>query len=524
MSAQRDIDIQERSRSTRGKDSRHLVMPVFQNWREWAWRLAPMLVLVLALVMQLYQLGVPFDRDGYDEGVYWQSLRAMQAGQGLYHSVFYSQPPAFLLSIYPLFVLFGSSLWAARLGIVLISLLGFWGAYLLGKALAGHVGALVALLLLLCSPAYLMESQTLQADGPSVALTLLALGCAFYWWRQPRGWRGFCWAVLCGVSLALSIFTKLLCVTTLLPVALLLLAHLWRIRREGNGLRPVDWWPVLAGLGAALLIGLALILPFVDSFAALWSGVVTFHEAAARAFPGTLGGNTNEIMPVLLTWLGITAVYGTLTALLRGERHVWPLLAWLAGTLLLLLLQHPLFPHHLIALVPPLLALAVLGVASPDAYKPIFVDVRLAPVVSALTAVLILLTIVFSAWQEGSYYQSIQATSVSGNVQVDLRAASDLRAAIAPDQWVITDGQFIAGLADRSTPPDLVDTSTVRITSGYVTLAQLELVASNPRVHAVLFYTPRLSFLRATAAFHSWVAQHFRLIQTYGPGQELWVR
>ncbi|MGH2478965.1 MAG: ArnT family glycosyltransferase, partial [Ktedonobacteraceae bacterium] len=167
-------------------------------WLVWFSRVAPVLLLLAALLMRLYQLNVPFDRDGYDEGVYWQSLRAMHAGQGLYHAIFYSQPPAFLLSMYPIFALFGSSLWSARLGIALISLLGFVGAYLLGKSLAGRAGMLVALLLLLLTPFYLAESQTLQAEGPSVALTLLAIGLALLWWQQPAGRRGISLAALCG--------------------------------------------------------------------------------------------------------------------------------------------------------------------------------------------------------------------------------------------------------------------------------------------------------------------------------------
>ena len=32
-------------------------------------------LVVAAVVMRFYQLGLPFDRDGYDEGVYWQTLR-----------------------------------------------------------------------------------------------------------------------------------------------------------------------------------------------------------------------------------------------------------------------------------------------------------------------------------------------------------------------------------------------------------------------------------------------------------------
>ena len=231
------------------------------------------------------------------------------------------------------------------------------------------------------------------------------------------------------------------------------------------------------------------------------------------------------MLPVLFSLLGAAAGYGTLTALLRKDWRVLPLFTWLLVTCILLLRQYPLFPHHLIALIPPLLALAILSVAEPGSYKTILTRTRLAgvaPFVTPLAILLLLLTASLDIWQDSAYYQSIQAASVSVNTQVDLRAASDLRRAITPDQLVITDGQFIAGLADRSTPPELVDTSTVRIISGYVTLAQLEQAASDPRVHAILFYTNRFS-LPDTAAFHTWVAQHFHLIHTYGPNQELWV-
>src|SRR5579863_8478015 len=78
--------------------------PRWQNVVLWSIVLA---LVVAAVAMRLYQLGVPFDRDGYDEGVYWQSLRAMGAGFSLYHQIFYSHPPFFLLSTYPFFAIFG---------------------------------------------------------------------------------------------------------------------------------------------------------------------------------------------------------------------------------------------------------------------------------------------------------------------------------------------------------------------------------------------------------------------------------
>src|SRR5438045_4006992 len=105
------------------------------RWQTIFMWVVPLALLAIAIYMRLYNLGQPFDHDGYDEGVYWQSLRAMGAGHTLYSQIFYSQPPFFLLSTYPVFALFGGTLWSARFGIALVSLIGLPGAFLMGKAL-----------------------------------------------------------------------------------------------------------------------------------------------------------------------------------------------------------------------------------------------------------------------------------------------------------------------------------------------------------------------------------------------------
>lgn len=487
------------------------------------------LLLLAALVMRLYHLDLPFDRDGYDEGVYWQSLRAMLDGSKLYSSIFYSQPPLFLLSTYPGFALFGGSLWSARFGIVLVSLLGFAGAYLLGRVLAGRLGALAALLLLLVDPLYLAQSQTIQAEASSVAFTLLAIAFAFLWWKQPDGWRGMCWAALTGLTFTLSVLCKLLCISTLVPIALLMLARIWQIVRAKPGTGRQSWLPLLVGIATALLTLLVVVLPFAGSFQNFWAGVVTFHQAAAQAAAMPASLNLHKLITALLSVTTLAAVYGSLAALLRRDWRVLPVLAWLLATLIVLYLQQPLFAHHLIALEPPLITLALLGLARSTAYKEALTRLtgrgnRAAQVISGTAILLLLVASGVSFWQDIDHFQQTDANSASPVVQQDLRAANDLRQAIAPNQWVITDGQFIAALAGRDTPPALVDTSNVRIATGYVTLAQLEQAALNPRVHAILFYTDRFVSQPPTVGFHVWVAQHFHLLYRYGQNQELWVR
>ena len=502
-------------------------------------------LVIVAIVMRLYKLDVPFDRDGYDEGVYWQSLRAMAAGHVLYQDIFYSQPPVFLLSTFPGYVLFGSTLWSARLGIALVSLFGLLGAFLLGKALGRRLGAVIAFLLLIVNPVYLAESQTIQAEVSSTAFSLLAVGLAYTWWEQPEGIAGLCWATLTGIAVALGILCKLLSVSCLVPIVMLMLARTWQSWQKRAGARSIPLVPIVVGIGACIVTALLFLLPFLSSYQNLVSTVITLHtKAAAVVFASSQKGNISLIKDALISWLSLAALFGIAAALLRRDWRVIPLIAWLLVTLYLLWRQVPLFQHHLIALVPPLIGLAVIGTGNNLTWKSLtrysLVSAKsrsvatdkgnqagstsiLGTIMSWIALMLILITVGLAVRQDRQYYRSDAYVATDQQTQQELRVAADLQHAITPGQLVITDAQFIAGLADRNTPPSLVDTSTVRITSGYLTLAQLENTASQPQVHAVLFYTGRLG-APETAPFHEWVAQHFRLVHTYGKGQELWVR
>lgn len=486
------------------------------------------MIIAAAVAMRLYHLDLPFDRDSYDEGVYWQSLRSMQDGLSLYHTVFYSQPPFFLLSTYAGYMLFGSSLWSARLGIALVSLLGFLGAYLLGQALGGRRGALAVLLLLLLDPFYLAQSQTIQAEASSVAFTMLAIAFAFLWWKRPDGRIGICWAALCGLTFALSLLCKLLCISTLVPLGWLMLLRAWQIVRQEPGTSRKSWWPLLAGVGAMLLTILLGVLPFSGSWRDFWADVWTFHSVASKVTTVPHMDNLRRALIPFFSLTALAALYGTLTALLRRDWRALPLLAWLLITFIALFLQQPLFIHHLIALEPPLIALAVLGLAAPVDYKVALQrfaarSKRLARLLAVGGVVLILAACVGSAWQDVSYYQDADTNAASVLAQQHLKVADDLRQAIQPGQWVITDSQFIAALADRNTPPQLVDTSSVRLYTSFLTVSQLEQISQNPRVHAVLFYTGRLAVIPSTD-YYTWVTAHFHLYKRYNDGQELWVR
>lgn len=479
----------------------------------------------LALWMCLHTLDLPFDRDSYDEGVYWQTLRAMSAGYHLYSPTFYSQPPIFLLSIYPIYALFGHTIWSARLGVVVIALLGLVGAFLLGRALRGPLAGLIGLALLMLSPLYLAAAQTLQAEATQVAFSMVAVGFAYLWWKRSAGWQGLCYATLCTLTLALSIFSKLFGAATLVPIGLLALAQCWRIirtmqpaqhiqRQQGQGFAPII--SLLLGAAVFLIATLLILLPFAATLPSFWSEVVTFHTAAKTV--STTIGNRQLIQTFLLhNVITYTALYGTFVALWRRDWRVVPLLAWLLTLLYLLSQQAPLFPHHFVILVPALVGLSIMGFGPFKGSLKSFSRVTYAT--SLICLLLVLATLFMDVQGDRAHYLNMRTQA--GTTQTSLKVAHDLQEATQPGQFVITDAQFIAGLAQRSTPPELVDTSNVRISTKFVTTQQVIQLASQPRVRAILFYTGRLQNL---TGLHNWVSQHFQRTHTYESGQELWVK
>ena len=509
--------------SSTAKTKHTLYYPNWQTILLWG---AVLALVVAAVGMRLYHLGLPFDRDGYDEGVYWQTLRSMSAGRILYQNIFYSQPPFFILSTFPGYVLFGSSLWSARLAIALVSLFGLLGAFLLGMVLSGRLGAIAALLLLVVNPLYLAQSQTIEAEVSSAAFSLLAVGLAYLWWEHPEGARGICYAALTGITFTLSILCKLLSVSILAPIVLLMLARLWQIWRKQPGTRLIGLLPIIVGITASILAFVVLLLPLISSYQSIVLSVITFHNDAAQVYSSSQQANISTIQIAFTSLLTLTALYGMLAALLRRDWRVIPLIAWLLATFYLLWHQVPLFQHHLLAIIPPLIALAVMGISNPLTRNKDTSSGLMPTVTTYLTSiaiVLILVTAILNVQQDRLYYRAAEVRSVSALTQLESRVATDLRQAVTPDQLVVTDAQFIAGLADRTTPPALVDTSAVRINSGYLTLSQLESVTSQQQVHAVLFFTGRF-YLQNVARFHAWVAQNFHLLHNYGAGRELWVR
>ncbi len=483
--------------------------------------LAALLVLIAA-ALYLWPIA-GYTRD-YDEGVYWQSLRAMAAGHPLFSSVFSSQPPMFLLSVYPFYMAFGQTIAAARIGVAIFALAGVIAMYWLASQIGGPWAGIIAAALLAVDPHYLRQAITLQSEGPAVALEILAVALAVAASRRAGRWR-MALAALAGVAVAYGTLIKLLDVVALVPIALYLGAPLLRALDSGAGRIP---WPSAAGLrmgvraaardlglvaaGGAIATVIAL-APFAGVFGALWDQVVAFHLAAAHTEKWPIGGNLRTILGGF-KWIGVPAAFAVAVAWWRRDWRMAPPLLWLLASVALLERQVPLFDHHIVIIAP---CLALMVALAPDTLGPV-VGQAMGRWLGLAVMVATLAVFMVTAYQ-GADAARAAARGPDAAAQAQIAA---IRSFTTPGEIVVTDDQYAAAAAGRSAPPELVDTSYVRAASGYLTAAQIEAILARDHIRVVIMGTGRLS---AVTGFDSWLHAHYRKLVSLGDGQDaLYVR
>ena len=510
MSSQSSSEIASRE----GRDGVGSATPALQSRRPDLWALTGILfVAMIAMAISLTRFSTE-----YDEGVYWQSLRAMAQGHPLYSSVFGSQPPGFLLGVYPGYLVLGQSIVAGRVAIALYALVGILATYVIGRALSGRwVGVLAAGLLAL-NPRYLQESTTLHAGIPSLTLSLVgvALVAVAIQAAQPRP-RRLLLIAAAGIALGVAIMMKLLAVVALVPAVLLLAEPLVQEMRERQASRQTfivvarDIGLLIGGLVLACVITL---LPFLPQWGALYEQVIGFH-LVARGTSGR-GPLANLLFLPDITW--IVAALGLAVAVWRRMWVALPLLAWLLASVLVLVVQRPLFDPHVLILAPPLSLLAALGgVAAIDWARSSWNIRAKESLLMAGTLVALGATLLVGLWLDAR--QIRDGSAYDGGTRAQMVQA--LRDHAIPAGLVVTDDQYVAALAGRDTPPELVDTSLVRIATGSLTTDEVEHIIRRDDVRVVLFATDRLDRLPGLRA---WVEANFQPIKSFGAGETLYVR
>jgi hypothetical protein len=387
----------------------------------------------------------------YDEGVYTASVDALAHGQKLGSEIFASQPPGFYVLLEAERFVFGGSLVAIRVGMLAVALLGCLSAYYIGRCLAGRPGGFLAMALL-AAPSFVEdEAVRVEADLPSVTLSLVAMALALFAVRRT-GAVGRAAAILAGGAIAAAVSVKLLAATAVVPVLAILLMHARRLMLE-------------AVAGAAAVVA-AFVLSFAGVLGKLWSDAVRFHLKAQSAdihgAPRDLAGNLAKIANVLtdshgllspFPWLVLIGALATLAAWRRRMLlEAAPLWLWAVVSAAFLAWHRPLWAHDIVMLM------AALAVPSGVGLAKLLADARLAPRSLAIVCVVVV---------AASIAHHIQRTPAGEDAGIKW-AAAELGARTPEGSEVVSDLPIIPVLANRRQPGALIDTSSTRIDSGWL--------------------------------------------------------
>ena len=414
----------------------------------------------------------------FDDGVYGASAVALRTGARPFREVFSSQGPLFLPLVWlcdrlGLRTLDAPRLLALASGVALV--VATWcaaRALRLSAPAAGLAAGLVA-----TSGSVLWVTGPLTSDGPGLALAAAAVAAALRYRRSPSAG----WAVAAGALLGAALSVKSLLLGAVLPVGWALLPN----RRH-----------LAAALAAAGAVSLAVALPW--GLGNVWDQAFRYHlEAAGSRTPlrnlrkviSTLG---DRDLPIVLAALasGVLAALAHLRTRRRPAgsaestaERTGLVVAWLLTTILVLAAEHPLWRNHVAHLIPPAALLVAAGFDRLRAGSPRRGRAAVA-VVAATAALAVPYHVV--------HLSEVLWPAPPGKALAAARA--DLRALPSGGE-VISDDPGVVWRAGRRTPPDLVDTSILRIESGRLTAASLARAAADRRVCAVLVWSHRFADL-----------------------------
>jgi hypothetical protein len=461
--------------------------------------------------------------DWYDQGVYLESARLMLHGFQPYKDIFDSQPPLWLPLLYLSFHIFGINLLAAQILTATSGMVVAIAVMLATAQLTGRASGLFASLLIILSPLELQWSRVVVAEVPFAAFASIGMALAIRYLRNGNRW----WLVAAACAIACSVLIKLLGLFVLPALVALVIARWASIAEIDRD----KWSRFMAGdiaiiaVTTAVVIGSCLLPTYREQ---MWNQVVGFHLAARSAFPSLPITQRIFLMYRFMKEdrLLIAASPLALFCLMGGFEGV-AILAWPAFTFVGLMYQRPLFSHHMIALIPALAVAVGVGSGYCIALSRKFLQwcatesnrMRTAWSAAYLAAVVAAAVVLMrQGWIAANQQEALVWNSL--DERLDIGMAQTIDENTGPDEMIATDAQSVAFLAERDVPPELADTSFLRIKAGYLSSQEFIAASEKYRVRMVLFWTGRLNTMPGLV---EWARANFSRHLEVAPGRVLYM-
>jgi hypothetical protein len=326
---------------------REVTRPPLPHWRVDA--------TVLGVVALLLRLPAFFADKSlvFDDGVFAASAYAMRAGEAPFKTVFSSQGPMFLPLLWLGDLVGFRTVNSPRVLSVASGIVVTIAVYAIARRITSRGRALLAAGLTTTAGTILWVTVPANADGPSLALSVLAVAFALRYRDDPRV-RNAVWV---GLAAGGAVSIKALSVPAVLVAGLIVLLSHRKVR------------DAVTAAGTALAVYLVAALPW--GIGRVWDQSFSYHEQARRI--ATHAGAAHKVWNTLLErdllvmiTLGLTVV--TAAVLLATGRRasrsqlvvVEMLVLWAFLVFALLLWEPAMWRAHIAHLVVPLALLACL--------------------------------------------------------------------------------------------------------------------------------------------------------------------
>jgi 4-amino-4-deoxy-L-arabinose transferase-like glycosyltransferase len=400
--------------------------------------IAAALILVLASFLRLYHIGWSFSSNGVDEGIMLERSLMVSHGYQLYSGMPSDQAP---LTFYVGALLDGNVM-ALRSFVAVLSILAIAVSMIAAKRLTGNNGMLITGLLLAVDFALLRESRLFSLDA--ISSSFLALSLLPFLVYVRSGSRAMLLAS--GLMIGLSSASKLLGVLGLLGMLLFMILEM-RSKSEPRRRKVLDIIMLVAI--SAIPVGLFMVALGPGD---MIQGMV--FDQGHRSFE----------IGLKLSILGYFAVNIAYLLPLANVKNMWKerpeyrFLLALSFVILAFMVFQPLtFLHHLVLLSPPLAILAGAFISSAFEHKKKSSDVTVRFVmtkkytVSANQIVALAVIGVLVSTGLGAYGLAVQGRPIQEHYARLIQQHS------SPTQWVVSGDPLMVSLADRLTPPGLVN-------------------------------------------------------------------
>lgn len=415
------------------------------------------MILVLATIVRLISLHFPFG--DYDEGVYTASVRSVINGHPLISQTYSSQGPLFIY-ISEIFYRLSNTLTALRLFPVLCALVTIFLVFKLVDKIIGRSGAVFASSYLAFNSIFLTISRNFQVDIPWTAFSFISLYFLLEFEDTKNSWHITLSALFFGMSILMKAS----------PLLIAVIASYFLLSALRNGVKYLK--NVLYFLVIPFLL-LLIMVPF-NELRAFYINTVGIRVAniAPELSAWSTGVRSDlikhEFLVILMSFLSVIIlifknVKQNIFKIFEENMFLILSMIWLLVTFAAFSFYADLFPHHLVFFVLPntLVAAYAVNYLFENA-KNKFIEVFCFFFIIALI-----------------FYQGVFNYGGLGNILLPkeggyshkLRVTSEIiRKTTSKNDWVISDDQITLFLADRNTPPDMVDTSFVRIRNKLLTL------------------------------------------------------